>query len=144
MKYALYLVRHIPQFRAESPRFVWIGDSSRAILEIQPKHHPSVTTPNKSKFEKETKPILDFPITVKKIGRDLIAILRPLIKYHPPPLALIYLGLTNFHFRQRCQPCQKPIVERIPSLRIELSLDFSVAGASSPGALQWNAFLPDK
>lgn len=62
----------------------------------------------------------------------------------PPPLALIYLGLTNFHFRQRCQPSQKPIVERIPSLRIELSLDFSVAGASSPGALQWNAFLPDK
>lgn len=62
----------------------------------------------------------------------------------PPSLALICLVLTNFHLRRRCQPFQKPIVERIPNLRIELSLDFSVAGASNPGALQWDAFLPDK
>ena len=95
MKYALYPVRRIPQFRAELPRFVWIGDSARTILEIQPKHHLSVTTPNKSKFEKEAKPILDFQVTAKGIGRDPVAILRPLMKYHLSLSFFIWLLLTS-------------------------------------------------
>ena len=50
----------------------------------------------------------------------------------PSFLVLLHLALANLRLRQRYQPSQKPIAERIPSLRIALSVDFSVAGASSP------------
>ena len=54
----------------------------------------------------------------------------------PPSLVLVQLVLTDFHLRRRYQPSQKPIVEKIPNPRIELSLDFSVVGASGPGVLR--------